>query len=317
MKANWRGLLAVILLLATAAVFAVSTPVLKYDRYRLNCLALYVNGTQVTAATAAAMSAGTNGTAGTFSVWPTTTNHGKTTITATDNTGNTTTSIVTAAQGGARTYTVPDAGGNASFWMSAGNNSSSGTAQWNGSVSGGIKVAPIATGTAVATLQNQNVSASVVTLPSATCTLPGLGLNNAWTGTNTFTLPTGMEGLLSSTASVDVGATGETTLYTVPTGKSCIITRIVVRNASGTFDQVTDPQLSFGWNAGTDNDVIANATYTNAMSAATKYFILVPDGKTNSTVSTGGTTGGIFAIKVNTAATASTTCTISVFGYLF
>lgn len=57
---------------------------------------------------------------------------------------------------------------------------------WAGSTSGGIKIAPIATGTALTTIQNQNVSAATITLPSATSTLPGLGLTNVWTGANTI-----------------------------------------------------------------------------------------------------------------------------------
>lgn len=58
---------------------------------------------------------------------------------------------------------------------------------WNGSTSGAIKIAPIATGTATTTIQNQNVSAATITLPSATCTLPGLGLANTFSGVNSFT----------------------------------------------------------------------------------------------------------------------------------
>lgn len=57
---------------------------------------------------------------------------------------------------------------------------------WAGATSGGIKIAPIATGTAIATIQNQNVAASTITLPSATTTLPGLSLANVWTNTNSF-----------------------------------------------------------------------------------------------------------------------------------
>ena len=61
-----------------------------------------------------------------------------------------------------------------------------GTITLKGTTSGGITLAPIATGTAATTIQNQNVAAATITLPSATSTLPGLGLNNAWSGANTF-----------------------------------------------------------------------------------------------------------------------------------
>jgi hypothetical protein len=80
---------------------------------------LTVTGTMTTAGTVSTVvQAGASGTAGEVDIFPTTASKGKTAITATDNTGNTTTSIVTAAQGGARTYTVPDKGGAATFLMS-------------------------------------------------------------------------------------------------------------------------------------------------------------------------------------------------------
>lgn len=66
--------------------------------------------------------AGASGTAGSYDVFPTTASKGKTTFTASDNTGNTTTTINTAAQATTRTYTVPDAGASASFVMTAGQN---------------------------------------------------------------------------------------------------------------------------------------------------------------------------------------------------
>ena len=59
--------------------------------------------------------------------------------------------------------------------------------QLAGSSSGGIKIAPIASGSAVATIQNQAVSASTITLPSATCTLPGLGLTNTFSAAQAVT----------------------------------------------------------------------------------------------------------------------------------
>jgi len=43
----------------------------------------------------------------------------------------------------------------------------------NGSVSGGIKLLPLATGTALTTITNQNVAAATITLPDATTTLLG------------------------------------------------------------------------------------------------------------------------------------------------
>lgn len=60
---------------------------------------------------------GASGTAGTLDIFPTTASKGKTQITATANTGDTTTTITNAAQAGARTYTIPDAGASTNFMM--------------------------------------------------------------------------------------------------------------------------------------------------------------------------------------------------------
>jgi hypothetical protein len=62
--------------------------------------------------------AGKSGAAGTVDIFPATASKGKTTFSSTDNAGDTTTAIVTAAQAGARTYTIPDSGAStASFLM--------------------------------------------------------------------------------------------------------------------------------------------------------------------------------------------------------
>jgi hypothetical protein len=66
------------------------------------------------------LDAGSSGVAGTVDIFPTTAAKGKTQFTATDNTGDTTTTVTTAAQATTRTYTIPDAGANASFVMTEG-----------------------------------------------------------------------------------------------------------------------------------------------------------------------------------------------------
>jgi hypothetical protein len=65
-----------------------------------------------------AIGAGKDAVAGSVEIFPGTTARGKTTITASDNSGATTTNINTAAQTGARTYTIPDAGASAYFMQS-------------------------------------------------------------------------------------------------------------------------------------------------------------------------------------------------------
>lgn len=66
------------------------------------------------------LDAGASGTVGTVDVFPTTASKGKIQIAAADSAGNTTTTITNASQAAARTYTIPDAGTDASFVMTAG-----------------------------------------------------------------------------------------------------------------------------------------------------------------------------------------------------
>lgn len=69
---------------------------------------------------AVTLKAGSSGVAGGIEVFPSTAAKGKLTVGATDNTGNTTTAIVVAAQAGVRTLTIPDPGASASFVMTEG-----------------------------------------------------------------------------------------------------------------------------------------------------------------------------------------------------
>lgn len=64
--------------------------------------------------------AGASGTAGSVDIFPSTEAKGKIAIAAAASSGDTTTTITNASQGGARTYTIPDAGASANFVMSEG-----------------------------------------------------------------------------------------------------------------------------------------------------------------------------------------------------
>lgn len=64
-------------------------------------------------------SIGVNGSAGSLTIYPATVNRGVVNFTASNNSGNTTTTINVATQSGARTLTVPDPGNSASFLLSA------------------------------------------------------------------------------------------------------------------------------------------------------------------------------------------------------
>lgn len=112
--------------------------------------------------------------------------------------------------------------------------------------------------------------------------------------------------LLVSAAGVDVNNGTKQSIYVCPTGKSCVISSIVVRNLS---IACTTNSVSFGWDTNATT-TIADATHAS-FSATTVYTELAA--KAGATV---GTSGQIFGVKCNTTATAAT-ATIDVYGYLF
>jgi hypothetical protein len=151
-----------------------------------------------------------------------------------------------------------------------------------------------------------NTAADTLTITETKIALTG---DTTVTGTLSATVPTRYEALLSSTPITLAQA--DTHLYTVPTGKSCVITRIIVRSASGTFDQAQDAVMNMAWDAGVST-VFASATLTTPVAATTwEVYTLVAPGVM-------GTTGQILHYNVTTpATTAATSAVIDVFGYLF
>lgn len=116
------------------------------------------------------------------------------------------------------------------------------------------------------------------------------------------------DSLLSTTASVDLNTATATTLYTCPTGKSCIVTKVVIRDASVSLDTAS---VSFGWESATFANVIANATHTE-LTGATLYTVLAA--KAGAVV---GTSTGTFKVLANTLQGAPATATCDVFGFTF
>ncbi len=123
-------------------------------------------------------------------------------------------------------------------------------------------------------------------------------------------LRTKADTLLASVAAVDLDALAETTLFTCPAGKSCIITKVVMRLATGAGIPLGTASISFGWNTGDADDVIANGV--RGLTAATNYIII---GAANDGVV--GIAAGTFKITVQTAEGAALTVTLDVFGYLY
>ena len=73
------------------------------------------------------VTAGADATAGTYTLYPATTSKGTTTLTMTDNSGDTLTNINVAAQAGVRTLTIPDPGASGNFVMMTSSQAVAGT----------------------------------------------------------------------------------------------------------------------------------------------------------------------------------------------
>ena len=108
---------------------------------------------------------------------------------------------------------------------------------------------------------------------------------------------------LSTTTGVDMKTAAATTLYTVPAGKTAIITHVVVRNTSASLDGGTDYDFTT-WRQTVD--------LSSMTTASTDYMVITGD-EVKFTVQVAGTA---FQITVSTGSTAACTATIDVFGYL-
>lgn len=113
---------------------------------------------------------------------------------------------------------------------------------------------------------------------------------------------------LATIAGVDLNTATPTTLYTVPAGRTAIITRIVLRLAS---TSLTTASISFGWTSAAFNDVIANATHTE-LTGNTLYTVLVP--KVGALI---GVAAAVLKVLANTLQGAACTITCDIFGYEF
>ncbi len=87
--------------------------------FTANSTGIYVNGVLVEASGGAVINAGASGVAGTVNIFPATASKGNVALTTSNNSGNTITGINVAAQTGARTYTIADAGASDTFTMNA------------------------------------------------------------------------------------------------------------------------------------------------------------------------------------------------------
>jgi hypothetical protein len=94
----------------------------------------------------AATSIGKSGVQGLLSVYPTAATSGRLRFSASANTGNTTTEVFTAPQAAGRSYTIPDAGANASFVMTEGNQTVNGVKTFGSTIVGASSLNLLLTG---------------------------------------------------------------------------------------------------------------------------------------------------------------------------
>ena len=122
--------------------------------------------------------------------------------------------------------------------------------------------------------------------------------------------------LLESTAAVDLnGAAGtETSLYTVPVGKTCIVTHIVIRGMSA---DAANAVATFGKTGGSCDEWRGDQTLSG-LDGTTKYTVLYLDQGTNDTpeAAVQFSAADVVGIEITTAAGSASTATIDVFGYL-
>jgi hypothetical protein len=109
---------------------------------------------------------------------------------------------------------------------------------------------------------------------------------------------------LSTTTGVDMKTAASTTLYTVPTGKTAIITHVVIRNNSASLAGGTDYDFT-GWRQTVD--------LSGMTTVSTTFRVIYATDNTSYTATTAGTA---FQITVSTGSSAACTATIEVFGYL-
>ncbi len=118
--------------------------------------------------------------------------------------------------------------------------------------------------------------------------------------------------LLSSTAAVAMGTNNtKANLYTVPVGKTCIVTRVVIHTLSGAVACGTDNDFGAGATAAGWKDAVNLST----VDATDDFYSVTVD---NVRVEAVFAAGDVFGIQTDVSSDASAvTATIDVFGYLY
>lgn len=124
--------------------------------------------------------------------------------------------------------------------------------------------------------------------------------------------------LLKTTTGVDMAAAAKTILYTVPEGKRCIITHVIIRDPSATLAGCDDADFGTGAASATQN-FLNNETGIGDMTATTDFMTLVAVSD-EYTIIDGDAAAAVdreFGMTIVDGSDGAATATIDVFGYLF
>lgn len=113
--------------------------------------------------------------------------------------------------------------------------------------------------------------------------------------------------LLAKATAVNLNAAGDQPLFTCPSGVSCFVRAILITNASTSLTTVS---LSIGWNAGTDNNIVANATHTELTTASLYTWLTIISGAAV------GAAAGVLNLKNNILQGGAATADLYVYGFL-
>lgn len=163
-----------------------------------------------------------------------------------------------------------------------------------------------------ATIHNFNSTASI---SGATAGLAALTGNLSTTGTivasNNNSVTATVPSVLSTTTGINAKSIAATTLYTVPTGKTCVVTAAIIRCTAASA--ITNgPTASIGFTSTAFADIYANANMV-ALTGTTAIFGYSTVGMSASAVAT-----TVIKLNISTgAAGTSQTIAVDLIGYLF
>jgi len=124
--------------------------------------------------------------------------------------------------------------------------------------------------------------------------------------------------LISSTASVNLAAAADTekVLYTVPTGKTLVVTNVVLREFSAD-EHATPPIVTLGIGGGNCDEFLGDQTINVTANYAEEYLMLRPIQAATPVTGDYVPAASSFSLEITQANGAALTCTVDVFGYLF